>query len=211
MTASDFPDEIPDVDHESVPWPKQGDRLFISTGSAYEAPIASESAERLYHIMEGYKDAADILVAHTEKVPSHRRRLVYPIVYCYRHYLEIALKGLIISHGPAVNVALVAKDHNLFGLWRKFRTIVEAHGQGDATDGNDKPLDAVEANIKEFNKLDPAAMTFRYHATTKDKQFTGVPHSVDLAELKRVMDNIWMLLEAADMSLEHSSVPPDHE
>lgn len=49
-------------------WPRAGDRLFIQDKWGYDAAIAESTAERSYRMKEAFKDAADLLVNHTEEI-----------------------------------------------------------------------------------------------------------------------------------------------
>lgn len=46
-------------------------------------------------MIDGYKMAADCLVDDADDSERKRNRLIYPIVFCYRHFLELSLKHVI--------------------------------------------------------------------------------------------------------------------
>ena len=68
-------------------WPQTGDRLFAPSRTA---TLAHTPDERLYRLTRGYKRAADVLVENTLCARGDQRNLIYPIVFCYRHYIELA-------------------------------------------------------------------------------------------------------------------------
>ena len=43
-------------------WPKEGDRLFVESAWAYDAPVVCDPQERLYRMPMGYNRAGDILI-----------------------------------------------------------------------------------------------------------------------------------------------------
>ena len=47
---------------------------------------------------EGYKRAADLLIERAKESTQLRNMLVYPIVFCYRHYLELTLKAMLATY-----------------------------------------------------------------------------------------------------------------
>jgi hypothetical protein len=48
-----------------------------------------------YAYREGYRKGAQILVRAVEETQSDQDFLVYPIVFLYRHHIELALKRVI--------------------------------------------------------------------------------------------------------------------
>src|SRR5581483_9992011 len=107
-------------------WPRIGDRIFSPGGDAWPANSISE---RNYRLGQGYKRAGDMLVQNFLGETRDHDNLMYPILYCYRHYIEIALKEIIEKHGPWVNVILPEKkDHELPKLWKLFQQIAVTYG-----------------------------------------------------------------------------------
>jgi len=199
----DWFEPIPDdFEPPYIPWPESRDRLFTRTGTGHDAPLTDDQKERLHHLVNGYKMSGDILVEYVEQNPGFKRRLVYPILFSYRHYLELALKRLVIDYGTAAGVMLEKKDHGLIRLWELFLKILIHHGHYGESSSNDAPTNLVGDRIKEFNSLDPVSQTFRYPSDRLNAPFSSVPSSIDLSEHKRVIENISVYLEAAHSALE---------
>jgi hypothetical protein len=168
-------------------WPKIGDKLFARSQPAYEAFLARHAGERLYHLTAGYKLAADLLVEQTEAEAWRRRKLVYPIVFCYRHFLELTLKGILEEYGSMGNVSPNWSHHKLEDLWRDFRTILRSLDSDHPEEGG---TDAVEQCIAEFAKIDPFSETFRYPMSRKGDPFDVGCEAVDLLQLRDTMHAI---------------------
>lgn len=104
-----------------------------------------------------YKDAADRLVESIERCELDS--LVYPIMFLYRHYLELQLKSLLrnfyLLHG--IQCSCHQKTHDLVELWRRVRPRIEKMYPQDTEDNKH-----IEARIKEFNQIDPKSLAFRY-------------------------------------------------
>lgn len=70
----------------------------------------------------GYKDAAEVLIERIEKVTRHDE-LVYPVMFLYRHYLELTIKKLMIKMRVYDQKLILPKDfyheHRLNILWKK--------------------------------------------------------------------------------------------
>ena len=171
-------------------WPKIGDTLFSSNGSAHEAYIARSTDERRYHLQKGYKLAADLLVAQSEDEPWRRQKLIYPIVFCYRHFLELTVKAILEEYGkPSDN------GHKLEMLWIDFRKLLcrlnlEHTGEED--------ISAVEECIAEFAKIDPLSQTFRYPTNRKGQPLEVDCGGIDLLHLCGTMQAIAIFFDCVN-------------
>ena len=171
-------------------WPGTEDRLFVSSRAFTPAQSPDE---RLYRLTRGYKRAGDLLVEKALGNPADQRNLIYPIVFCYRHYIQLALKGVIEDHGPVLGI-YHGKDHNLKELWELFEKICQAHSRGDS-DG----LATVAACIHELAEVDSGSFSFRYARTKKGEPITLPKDGFDLITLHDVMNGIENFFECADL------------
>jgi hypothetical protein len=123
--------------------------------------------------------------------------LMYPILYCYRHYIEIALKEIIEKHGPWVDVSLPEKkDHELPKLWKLFQQFAITYGN----DPSYEAAQAVSACIDEFANYDPNGFAFRY--ATDSRRGALIPlefGTIDLINLHDVMNGIANFFECAEL------------
>lgn len=156
-------------------WPKQGDKPFVAAGDPFgNANIAGDRFTRLVLMMDGYKRAADLLVAASADDRSMRGMLVFPIIFNYRQFLELALKYQIATYGPTVGIEPIWNTHFLEKLWGRFLEMLERYG----TEDPDEADPAVGEIILEFAKIDPDSYSYRY---TVDRQ--GNPISVAYSDL----------------------------
>lgn len=70
--------------------------------------------------------AGAALIDEAQRLPYERNLLLYPILFNYRHGLEVAMKWTIERYGRLATVKLDKRDHDLLALWRKCRTIFES-------------------------------------------------------------------------------------
>jgi len=97
--------------------------------------------------------------------------LIYPIVFCSRHALELQLKSSVRRGKLLLEKQSVAypQGHKLIldsgerSLWKECRAIAEAVWPDGSTD----QLDKIEAILLEFAKYDPDGQAFRYPIDTK--------------------------------------------
>lgn len=176
-------------------WPAPGDRLFTATGTPEDSFLAQSRLGNLSIMRSGYKDAADLLVEKTRDGSYEKDSLVFPIIFLYRQYLELELKGMIAAYGYRCGVPANWKDHYLDGLWNSVLTIMKHYGIEDADGANS----AAGEVIKEFAKIDPGSFSFRYPVTRDGKPIAyGDVKRVDLYRLKEVMEGVANLLSGTD-------------
>lgn len=112
-----------------------------------------------------YKDAADILVQHIESINYRRDDLVYPIMFLYRHFLELVIKKLIIKATVYdQDIKLPKKFYNLHQL-DKLWSICEEYllkALPDLTDKDKDDFEEIDRIIKEFCTRDKYSTEFRY-------------------------------------------------
>ncbi len=182
-----------DVDPIDDRWPQAGDRLLVAGRDAW---LAESGDERSFRLLRGYKRAGDILVDQALSDRSDRDSLVFPALFNYRHFVEIALKSVIETHGPAAGVSLDKANHGLLQLWPKFIAIAEHFGESET----EASVAAVASCVKEFAEIDASSTTFRYarslNGTTPKLPLDGI----DLHQLRDVMNGIENFFECAELS-----------
>jgi hypothetical protein len=181
-------------------WPAVGDRLFVEPAHWSEgAKVGGHTFHRLVMMMDGYKEAADALVDVTASEKHRANVLVYPILFCYRHYIELALKYVLLMYGGLGGVEPNTKDHDLEDLWRDVRRVIETTSSGE----EDPDLEAVEAVIAEFAKIDRGSFTFRYPTDKKGQLLEIAVERVDLERLRDTMNGVTNFFMGADGFLDN--------
>ncbi len=186
------------TDATDLPWPEVGDHLFRDPGWLFGAHIGNYEGERHFRLTAGYKQAGDILVREADRPGNLHQmgNLLYPIVFCYRQYLELAMKGLIERHGEPIGLIPVRKTHRLKAdIWPVFRKLIESVG---GLDSQADDTQAVFRCIEEFEKFDPDSFSFRYATDTKGVPVTIPIEKVDLVHLKITMAKLEMYFEGID-------------
>lgn len=192
-------------DPRYLAWPSKGDRLLRAEGEWNKA-VSFENQEiaRYVYIWEGYMHAGAALVEECERTDSRldRHELVYPILFCYRHSLELAMKWIIGQYGRYAGVdASDHLHHDLWTLWGACKKVILEVGSDGETEG----LAAVEQVVKDFHDLDKGSFSFRY-STDKNGATIRLPNvAFDLANIKRVMEAVNNLFTGADGQLDHNA------
>jgi hypothetical protein len=168
-------------------WPKMADRPFSESPDwQRNASIARRRQDRLVLMMTGYKAAADLMVERAAGSGYGRDTLVFPIVFNYRHFIELSLKYLIATYGRSVNVEPNWKSHDLAELWRTFKGVLKQYGDNDP----DQTNQAVENIIAEFAKVDPQSFAYRYPVDRDGNLLELGQSELDLQSLAAVMKGL---------------------
>jgi hypothetical protein len=176
-------------------WLRPDDRLLRKVASWSKAVAFSDyPAERHALMLKGYFRAGHVLVDQCHKNPHEGHTMIYPILYCYRHALEIAMQWIVTRYGQHFSVSLPEADHNLWHLWGSCKAMFDQIDNEDAAVGTS----IVEKLIKEFHDLDTNAQAFRY-AVRKDGTLIHLPNvAVDPADIRDVVEGIENFFSGAD-------------
>jgi hypothetical protein len=177
-------------------WPKAGDRLLSPGRDSF---LAEGAAERNYRLLRGYKRAGDILIQSALAERCDRDSLIFPALFNYRHYIELALKAIIEDHGAFAGVSLGSKNHKLPELWQLVLKVAAAFGD-DCSDAV-----AVGRCIDEFSTVDASSTAFRYACNLDGSTPTLPSDGLDLVRLHDVMNGIENFFECADLDFSHKA------
>jgi hypothetical protein len=180
-------------------WPKPGDKLFVRpTESSQAVALARLPWERLVLMADGYRKAADLLVARASEKHYLRATLIYPILFLYRHFIELELKYVLTTYGRAAGQKSDWENHDLDILWPKVRAVIDCF----SLETEKETASIVEACIAEMAKIDPGSFTFRYPVTKKGQPMSLDFDSVDLANLQLTMEKISNFFDGVDGALD---------
>lgn len=133
-------------------------------------------------------------------------------VFLFRHYMELALKYIIINarwlkerhkNAEPEDVAEIGKTHNLTSLWNT----AKQDCKGKIRDESWSSLDVgfVEAMIEEFHSIDQGGFRFRYHGDKfgvpepvpegKVVQYLDIKYKALLVEMQHTKDVLWAIRE----------------
>lgn len=182
-------------DLSKYPWPKCGDRLLRGDGDwSRFATFRDSHHSREVEVWYGFMDACEALIDRSNWI--RRNSLVYPILFCFRHALELGMKGIIASYGAAANEPEPRLIHDLLKLWQSCRRVMEYSDNGTGKDA----IEAVEEIIKELHALDKSSDSFRYPAN-KDGTLHPLPDGIDLDNLRDTMKRVFNFFKGWDTRL----------
>ncbi|MBI2412576.1 MAG: hypothetical protein HYV24_05145 [Deltaproteobacteria bacterium] len=192
---------------EILSLPSAEDKVFTPVEDGWSNAILNFGNDGWSIYAIGYQDAANILVAHIEEQEHHQDALVYPILFLYRQYLELALKGLI-RNGRRLqnNREPFPQTHDIGSLWQICSQLLHEISPNDSVE----EVRQIGRLISEFCKVDPQSMAFRYPEDRKGiSSLTGMPH-INIRRVRDVIGRIATIIDGADAKIsEHLSIKAD--
>ena len=177
--------------------------IFTDKGAYHELAYIWPRSAGWEVMSTAYADAADHLVATAAGVP--RDLLVYPIVFLYRHAIELSLKELIRAalkfHDDGGGE--VPHHHDLAKLWRRASALMTTIAPEKSEGGRDE----VGKIIMELHELDERGTSFRYDdAMVRDK----LPGHVNLTAVGETMQFVLGWLSGGVDMLDDWESSADH-
>ena len=204
----------------STPKLKPGMKLFVpgtNAGKFFHLHSAVLTAPISSPLPGAFKLAADMIIKeHIDAKESHSDRLLFPVLYLYRHCMELKLKALLLLGirtgfftGVAADVILdesegIIGQHRLSALWNKAKEFL-AHSYK-----NDPQITIAESMINDLHQIDIDGQTLRYDREKgtlrlrrpKFEQFGEkqphpvyrIPETIDIANLRQSMDCLFAYL-----------------
>ena len=176
--------DIPEAEDFETRWPKDGDRLFVESAWAYDAPVVRDPGERFFRMPMGYKRAGDILIEQAAAVAADRRNIIYAALFCYRQSIELFLKRLIEEFGNG-KVSSPKNTHELSRLWERFMCIVNERASSESLG-----LSAAQKLVAEMHEADQKSDGFRFPTGRDGLPFVFGDRGIDLDNVREVMQGL---------------------
>lgn len=185
--------------------PRKSDVLFESgTDWQANACVASGFDDIIYQ--DGYRQAALHLAEYVCDNGSGQEFLVYPIIYLYRHHIELTLKSITRTAYTLLDQAVTGKSsdtltqHDLSKLWALARPLLNpVHEMADHSAFPPDDLEGIDSYIRQLHEHDPDGQRFRYPTTRK-----GTPSlrsgltRINIRHLSNALEKLANYLEGTD-------------
>lgn len=186
-----LPEKFEDI--LTIPYrsPKKGDRLLRATTDWDRGvEFAADPEFRHVQIWNGYMTAGEALIDDLRDNNHDRHALIYPILFTYRHGVELAMKWIIAMYGDRTPAEIA--HHDLWQLWKLCRAVIDSAGQDDGS------IDIVEKIVKDFHDLDGSALAFRY-GIDKNLRPPRLPTGLfDVENIRNVMKGVAHFFDGCD-------------
>jgi hypothetical protein len=205
----------------SIPKLKPGMKLFVPAtdeGKFFHLHSAVLSAPFYPPLPGAFKLAADmILDAHLAAKGPHNDTLLFPVLYLYRHCIELKLKDLLLLgirtrffDEAAADKILdedegIIGEHRLCALWHTVKDFLAHNYQ------NDPQLKVADSMLNELHQIDRDGQTLRYDRLKGTLQLRrpkyrhlgdaqphpvyNIPEDFDIANLRNSIDCLYTYLE----------------
>ncbi|MGI4831598.1 MAG: hypothetical protein ACRYFU_25960 [Janthinobacterium lividum] len=203
-------------DEESVvgasPPPRKTDVLFGS-GTDSESNACISGIDNVMAYQDGYRRAALHLAQYVCKERQGQDFLVYPIVYLYRHHIELTLKSIVRTACFLTDRTLTKKEHypldhhDLAMLWNLAKPLLNPVcelGGSPALPAED--LEGIDSYITQLHNHDPDGQRFRYALAkskyVKGKQISSLPDGlkhINIKEFAIALEKLADYLDGIDM------------
>ncbi|MCY4391991.1 MAG: hypothetical protein OXE43_08055 [Chloroflexi bacterium] len=195
-------------------YPEIGKSIFGGVGSEGEASLETDwrSASGYRH---AYQTAADKLVQDLGESGGFSDDdpdvLVYPVLFLYRHCLELRIKETLLCLRILQDVQPeIPEGHGLAGLWKEARRRLLEHSEG--TGEWDPFVPDLEARILEFHTIDKDSTGLRYSFERDGaKTLSSFPNrsgakdkSISLAHVKSVFADMDAVFELIYLTLDNA-------
>jgi hypothetical protein len=201
--------------------PQKGDAVFQldPKGAKTNGRLEIHGGDTAYICARGYLVAARLAVEHIHQHGGDQDFLVYPIVFLYRHHVELMLKKLIlladeggIQHftgreplDEAVRQKLTI-THSLQWLWDQLRPILKTLGKHGLPPAD---IQGIGSYIRQLNEIDPNSTQFRYTTAIEEtkaklgrvQQYGGM---VGIQNFAEAMERLANYLEGIDSYFDYA-------
>jgi len=187
-----------DFSAEDFQWPSDEHTLFRDE-AGWDSAVFTRiwSRDQWMPYATGFREAGDRLLEDLLDRGRHHDLLVYPIVFLYRHHIELMLKFLIQDMHRMLDKDPPSKDilktHFLRKLWGDLEGLTD---EWKGRDWKSEP-DAQSAArlIRELDKADPKSEMFRY-PSDHDMEF------LEMRSMRNAMAALCNFLEAMSLEIE---------
>ncbi len=185
--------------------PRKSDVLF-GTGTNWRVGghVASGFDDIVYQ--DGYRQAALHLVEYVCDKGSGQDFLIFPIIYLYRHHIELTLKSIIRTACKLLDELVtdigsgILSQHDLSKLWALGRPLLnQVHKMADNLAFPPDDLEGIDSYIRQMHEHDPDGQRFRYPTTRK-----GTPSlrsgltRISIRDLSSTLERLADYLEGID-------------
>ena len=157
------------------------------------------SPQNWWQYTSGYKEAGDLLLQNALG-GGRQHVLVFPIVFMYRHYIELQLKEILLNNWAYLGISRgLPTYHNIGRLWAICRDVFHKMDEAVAPEFTKTKqyqieivsrYDALEADLKMFSQWDPNSESFRYPIDKRGKPIVVNLKDINLKELQELINRI---------------------
>jgi hypothetical protein len=182
-------------------WPKAGDSFFGAGSWKAEGVLgAFVEHDGYYYYAAAYKEAGDELVQAVLDDRLQADSAVYPVLYLYRHYVELILKDIVGIGAKLEKSGAASPGHHIVrDLWQnEVRPLLER----TFPEGKKEDTDIVEKCVLELASIDASGEASRYPTKKKGGDPTWPKtEQLNLDNMRQVMKRIATFLDGSSEAM----------
>ena len=194
---------------EPPPPPQREDVLFAADDTLWKANACIARGDELFY-REGYRRGARLLAECVCRQASEQDFLIFPIVYLYRHHVELALKRLLpvvaglAGEDPSPKCVKDLEKHRIDELWNNCRHLLNTEKFGKEVRFHLEAMDGIDSYIRQLSDIDPDSQAFRFpRRKTGDVTLPeGLTH-INVAVFSDYMESLCSYLDDLCSWLDH--------
>ena len=188
---------LDDLDPVSA-WPSAEADLLAGDDDWWLVACMDFPRDRWIGYVEGYRKGAEVIARDVARTGRDQDYLVYPFLMCWRHYVELQLKVLILLCSTYCRQAVtVPKTHRIDHLWRVARALLKQAFPSESRDD----LDNAERVLMQLNGFDPTSEHFRYPILRDGSETLTSLGRVHMRRFHEAMDGIANMLDGAESGI----------
>jgi len=184
------------IDLTQLPWPNKTSHVFLQGEASRRVVWIPKDTAQWHRYAHGYKEAADRV--YESWIALSDDSLVFPLVFLYRHYVELRLKELLQSAERFLGLPQDwQSDHDIANLWCHLSQFLPKIFP-------DEP----KADLKNAGRLlhelaegDPFSFHFRYPENKKGQKHLEDLERLDVVSFVEAMRRLSAFLDGASMAL----------
>jgi hypothetical protein len=178
------------------PWPDDTTCVFRAGDPTTDLEWIPQTRSQWDRYAGGYKEAADRVYRSWRKMSEDA--MVFPLVFLYRHYVELRIKEVLQSVAQLLDLPKDWKcSHHVDDLWLRLRPLL----QRAAADQPARDFDNAERLIFGIARRDPISQEFRYPEDSDGKRFLADMQRLDVVNFYTAMQQLSAFLEGASMAV----------
>ena len=193
-----------------VPPPLTDVELFAYATNSVDTQHIPSGSGFWYFMALGYKHAADDLVDTISSAHRGQEWRAAPVLFLYRHYVELHLKSLLLDAGELLDdQQQVPPQHYLLVLWKRVRALLlkvesDESDRLSAAAGPAAPwLLRVDAIVAQLDAVDPSSFAFRYPVDNKGQPSLPPSFRFEAVNVRSVIGELHSVLTSATNGVDY--------
>ena len=184
------------IDLSQLPLPDETSHVFLCGEPSRRVAWIPKDSAQWHRYACGYKDGAERV--YESWVSLGDDSLVFPIVFLYRHYVELRIKELLQSAEKYLDIPRGwQSNHKIEELWELLTQLLSQI----FPDEPKADLQNAGRLVRELAEGDPLSFNFRYPKSKKGRQHLENLERLDIVSFTDAMRRLSAFLDGASMAL----------